>query len=124
MKTALIATRVLTSLLGISLLGLGILFWLGYALTLFNVHMTLGALLVLCLWVLVALGLRARVSTGLILVVLGFSLLMPWFGVMQMRLLPGQYHWLIQVLHLLIGMGAVGLGQILAGRIGRQGAPS
>ena len=35
----------------------------------------------------------------------------------QTRLLPGDAHWVIQVLHLLIGIGAMGLGQGLATRI-------
>jgi hypothetical protein len=117
MKTAVIVTRVLTSLLGISLLTLGILFWLGRALTLLNVHMALGAALVLCLCFLVVLGLRTRGSRGFSLLVLGWSVLMPWFGVEQMRLLPGEYHWVIQALHLAVGVAAVGFGQLLARRL-------
>lgn len=42
---------------------------------------------------------------------------MPAFGVLQLRLLPGPYHWLIQALHLAIGIAAVGLGQLLARRL-------
>jgi len=117
MKATVIATRVLISLSGISLLILGILFWLGYALAYLNVHMALGLVLVLCLWLLVVLGLSTRVSTGLTLLVLVWSLLTPAFGVLQMRLLPGEYHWLIRVLHLVIGIAAVGLGHILAKRL-------
>jgi len=124
MKTTVIVVRVLTSLLGLSLLTLGILFWLGRALNLLNVHMALGILLVLCLWLLVVLAFRARVSTGFTLLVLAWSLLMPWFGDIQMQLLPGPYHWVIRTLHLLIGFAAVGLGHLLARRLMTPEAPS
>lgn len=124
MRTAVIATRVLTSLLGITLLGLGALFWMGRALTLLNVHMALGMLLVLCLWFLVVLALRARAPLGFTLLVFGWSLLMPWFGGIQMRLLPGPYHWVIRTLHLLIGFVAVGLGHLLARYLMAREAPT
>lgn len=42
---------------------------------------------------------------------------LPAFGVLQMQLLPGGMHWLIQILHLLVGFAAVGVGQVLARRI-------
>lgn len=117
MKATVIATRVLISLSGTALLVLGILFWLGYALEYLKVHMDLGVVLVLCLWLLVVLAFRARVSTALTLLVLFWSLLTPAFGVLQMRLLPGEYHWVIRTLHLVIGFAAVGLGHILAKRL-------
>jgi hypothetical protein len=45
----------------------------------------------------------------------------------QARLLPGDFHWIIQVLHLLVGLAAIGLGEDLAGRIrnrAAQGSPA
>ena len=117
MKPAVIVARVLISLSGLALLALGTLFWLGRALTLLNLHIQLGIVLVLCLWLLCGLALRTRVSRGLLLLVLGWSLLMPVFGALQLRLLPGPYHWVIQVLHLAIGFAAVGLGHALARRV-------
>jgi hypothetical protein len=117
MKPAVIIARVLISLSGLALLLLGTLFWFGRALALLSLHIELGVVLVLCLWLLCALALRTRVSKGFILLVLGWSLLTPAFGVLQLRLLPGPYHWVIQVLHLAIGFAAVGLGQGLARRV-------
>jgi hypothetical protein len=122
MKPSLIVARVLLELSGISLVALGILFWSGRALALIPWHMLLGAVLVLCLWFLAGLALRARVSAGLVLLLLAWSLVMPVLGITQLQLLPGRHHWLIQALHLAVGVGAVGLGQMLARRLETQNA--
>ena len=111
MKPTAIAMRVLIGLTGASLLVLGILFWLGDALTLIPWHVLLGGVLVLCLWLIAGLAMRAGLSKGLILLLLAWSLVMPALGIMQLHLLPGRYHWLIQALHLAVGVGAVELGQ-------------
>jgi hypothetical protein len=124
MRSSLIVARVLLELSGISLVVLGILFWSGHALTLIPWHVLLGAVLVLCLWFIAGLALRARVSRGLVLLLLAWSLVMPVLGITQLQLLPGRYHWLIQALHLAVGVGAVGLGQMLARRLETQGTPA
>jgi len=123
MKSAAVVVRTLLTLFGVSLLLLGFLFWFGYALTLVYLHMTLGALLVLCLWSAAALALRARVSRWLISLVLGWSVLMPALGVLQLRLLPGQFHWLIRVLHLAVGVAAIELGHVLTRRVSKTTTP-
>jgi hypothetical protein len=38
----------------------------------------------------------------------------------QAGLLPGSSHWVIQVVHLLIGMAAVGSGEAIGGRLRRS----
>ena len=124
MKPIVLVPRLLLSLFGIALVVLGILFWTGHALSLVRVHMLLGVLFVLCLWALAALGFAAPKARVLALVVLIWSLIVPALGVMQLRLLPGSYHWVIQAIHLLVGLIAVGLGQALSRRIGRQPAES
>lgn len=124
MKTAATAIRILISLTGITLLVLGVLFWTGRALGLLPLHMRLGALLVLLLWVDAGLAVRARVAPRLIVAAVVWSLVMPVFGVLQMRLLPGSMHWLIQVAHLLVGVIAIGLGHALARGIARPSAPA
>jgi len=48
----------------------------------------------------------------------------PVLGLAQDRLLPGSAHWLIQVLHLLVGLAAIGQGEALAARILRRPVPS
>lgn len=122
MKYIVRTTRLLISIFGIALVVLGILFWTGHALSLLQLHMTLGGLFVLCLWVLVVLGFLTPGSRPLALLVLIWSLIVPALGATQVRLLPGSDHWVIQATHLLVGLIAMGLGHALARRIGRRPA--
>lgn len=122
MKHTVKIARLLLSLFGIALLVLGILFWMGYALSLLQLHMLLGGLFVLCLWVLAALGLAAPGARPLALLVLVWSLIVPALGVSQVQWLPGSDHWVIQAAHLLVGLIAIGLGHALSRRIGRRPA--
>lgn len=122
MKSIVRIARLLLSLSGIALVVLGILFWTGHALSLLQTHMMLGGLFVICMWVLAAVGFTVSGSRGLALIVLIWSLIVPALGVTQLRLLPGSDHWVIQALHLLVGLIAMGLGHALAGRLGRRAA--
>jgi hypothetical protein len=121
-KYTVLIARSLISLFGIALLVLGILFWTGRALSLLQLHMTLGGLFVICLWVLAVAGFLASATRGFALLVLIWSLIVPALGVTQLRLLPGADHWVIQAIHLLVGIIAMGLGHALARRIGRRPA--
>jgi hypothetical protein len=122
MKYAILIARSLLSLFGIALVVLGILFWTGHALSLLPVHMTIGGLFVICLWALAVLGFMTRDTRGFALVVLIWSLIVPALGVEQLSLLPGSAHWVIQAIHLLVGIIAMGLGHSLARRLGRRSA--
>lgn len=122
MKSIVLVARLLLSVFGITLVVLGILFWTGHALSLVPVHMFIGLLFVICLWVLAALGFATPSARVLALIVLVWSLIVPALGATQLRLLPGTDHWVIQVIHLLVGLIALGLGHALARRIGRRPA--
>jgi len=96
---------------------LGILFWSGNALNLLPIHMLLGLLVVLSLWI-VGIG-QAFSSAGnwpLAFGALLLGLLVIVVGMTQSSLLVGAFHWVIQVVHLLLGILAVGTGQIAAAR--------
>jgi hypothetical protein len=121
-KLTVTIARSLISLLGIVLVVLGILFWTGHALSLLSLHMDLGGFFVVCLWVLAALGFVSRATRVFALVVFIWSLLVPALGVLQLQLLPGAGHWIVQAVHLLVGLIAIGLGHGLARRIGRAPA--
>lgn len=112
-RTALMA-RFLLSLLGLVLIVLGALSWTGRALSLVPVHMLLGVLFVVCLWLLAALALFARAGRGPAVLVLVWSLIVLALGVAQLRLLPGSLHWLVQLMHLAVGLIAMGLGHAVA----------
>jgi hypothetical protein len=118
-KSIVLTARLLISLFGITLVVLGILFWTGHALSLLQLHTMVGGLFVICLWVLAVVGFLVPGSRTLALILLIWSLIVPALGVAQLRLMPGADHWLIQALHLLVGLIAMGLGHALARRIAR-----
>lgn len=117
MKRTVLIARALLSLLGIVLIVLGVFFWAGRELALIPLHVALGMLFVLCLWVLVWAAFHMRAARGLALIVLIWSLIVPALGVAQVQLLRGGWHWVVQALHLIVGLIAMGLGHALARRI-------
>jgi len=96
---------------------LGLLFWSGNALNLLPIHMLLGVGVVLSLWI---VGITQAFSSGgswpLALGALLLGLLVIVVGMRQSSLLVGPYHWVIQMVHLLLGILAVGIGQLAAAR--------
>ncbi|HEU5349168.1 MAG TPA: hypothetical protein VFU63_11210 [Ktedonobacterales bacterium] len=114
--------RILVSVIGTILIVLGLLFWSGRAEALISLHMLLGIVLVLMLWAVAVMALMARVSQILALVALIWGLIVPILGVMQVRILPTSAHWIIQVIHLLVGLTAIALANILARQIMQMSA--
>ena len=92
---------------GVVQLALGLAFWTGNLLGLVDLHQLLGILLVLAVWALAALAARAGVPGGLVAGAVVLGLVVPIVGLTQRELLPGSAHWLIQVLHLLLGIGSL-----------------
>ena len=91
---------------GVTQVVLGILFWTGRALNLTPLHMAVGMLFILTYFYLIA---TAKLGPkGLTLAVL-LGLVIPVFGMMHARFVIGPMHWTIQVLHLALGMGAMGV---------------
>lgn len=123
MRTSAIAAQMLVRLLGVILVILGVLFWLGAARNLVPLHMALGGVLVLAVWVLAGVGARARVGVGLVVLAVVWGLLTLFVAVRQQTWLPGAGHWIIQVLHLLLGGGAIGFSEAIAGRV-KRGVPT
>ena len=116
MSQALSLIRIAMRISILILLVLGLLFWTGRALQLVPLHMAFGLVLVLGLWSLAALAAMRDVPLSLVAgaALLGLAVLA--LGMTQTRILPGSGHWIIQVLHLLLGMAAMGLGERLARR--------
>jgi hypothetical protein len=102
--------------LGVVQLVLGVLFWTGNALGLVDLHQLLGILLVLTFWTQAALAHRAGVPGGLVAGAAVLGLLVPIVGLTQRELLPGAAHWVIQVVHLLLGIGLLAMAESLATR--------
>ena len=117
-RTALMIVRV-----GVLIeLVLGILFWTGNADSLQIVHIVVGILVVLSLWTLgIAQGLAGG-SFGLALATFVVGFLLALVGLFQKGWLVGSNHWVIQVIHLLLGLSVIGLAEMIGGRYRRMTA--
>jgi hypothetical protein len=114
---AALVARWVVRIAGLVQIVLGLLFWTGNAVTLVPIHILVGLLLVISLWTLAFFAARAGVQPGFVIVVVLWGLLLPVFGLNQDRLLTGNAHWVISVLHLLVGLAAIGQGEGLAARM-------
>ena len=116
--------QMLVRICGGLLILLGIFFWTGHALSLIPIHMLLGLVFVIALWVLAGIGARAGVGAGLVALAVLWGIIVLALGMTQTRLVPGSAHWVIRVLHLLVGLFAIRLGEVLAQRIKAVRAPA
>jgi hypothetical protein len=114
---------VVLSLAGLLALVLGLLFWTGAALNLVSMHMLLGLLAVGALCV---IGIGQAFAKGgswtLALCALVVGALMVVIGMNQTSLIAGDLHWVIRVIHLLLGLLTIGLGHMAAARYRRGSA--
>jgi hypothetical protein len=111
-----IAVAVL-SLAGVLGLISGLFFWTGTALTLVSMHMLLGFLAVAALWV-VAIGqvfsnAGSWIIAACALLVGALTIVI---GLYQTSLMIGPLHWIIEVIHLALGILTIGLGHMAAAR--------
>jgi hypothetical protein len=104
-------------------LALGLGFWTGNLLGLVDLHQLLGILLVLALWTQAALAHRAGVPVGLVAAAAVWGLVVVIVGLTQRDLLTGSAHWVVEVIHLLLGIGLIGLAESLATRAKARLAP-
>jgi hypothetical protein len=72
------------------------------------------------LWTLAVLATLAQARTGLAALAVAWGLLVIILGITQQRLVAGSVHWTIQVLHLLVGLAAVAMAELLARGIRRR----
>lgn len=111
-------TRAIVIVAGVVQLILGSLFWAGIGKNLIPVHMTIGIILVLSLWTCAFFAARAGAPRGLVALSVVWGLIVPAVGATQTSILPGSMHWIIQVIHVLLGLTAMGLASALGSRIG------
>lgn len=97
----------------------GLAFWLGYWQGQIGHHMMTGVLLTVMIWLLALLGGFSDVNKTLVAVAFLWGVLLMLLGFSQMSLMIGSAHWVIRVVHLLVGLGGMGLGEALARRIRR-----
>jgi hypothetical protein len=120
-KVLMLAVRIITWVARIAWLGaiiLGLLFWItGF--DLIRLHILFGlvvglSLLALGFMLLFTHGVRLLGIAGIV-----YAIILPLFGLTQATLLVGNLHWLIQAAHLLVGIGAIALVQLMSTRYER-----
>lgn len=118
-RTVTIA-RGLVRLTAIVQIVLGVLFWTDNATGLIDLHQLSGIILVLSMETIVVAAARAGVDRRLVWVAGIWGVLVVVLGLSQDSLLAGSAHWVIEVLHLLVGLAAIAQAEALAIRIQRQ----
>ena len=99
---------ILLRILGPALVIMGIAFWTGHWAGLIPMHRMLGVVFVLTLWAIAIAALvygnpQRRLATfaiiwGVVIVALGMT---------QQRILIGEHHWIVRLLHLIVAMAAM-----------------
>ena len=119
MRIATIVLRWVARLTGLLQLVVGLAFWSGNLLQLVQFHQLAGFLFTLAFLAIVVLAAVARVGLGPVLLGLVWVVVVPVLGVTQTTILngPGDPHWVVRVVHLLVGVGAIGFADRLAGAI-------
>lgn len=108
---------------GAAALILGLAFWGGALTGLVNLHIALGVGLVLSLWTLAVLAMQKGAKSGLVVGAFVWGLVTIGLGFGQTQMLVGEFHWTVQVAHLLVGLGAIVLASMLARTAREQPAP-
>jgi hypothetical protein len=110
------ASIVLT-LAGLLALILGSLLWIGSAVNLISLHMLLGLLAVGALWVIGIGQFFSKSGSGIIAAcALIVGAVMIAVGLYQSSLMAGEFPWVIQVIHAVLGLLTIGVGHMGAAR--------
>lgn len=118
MRAIINVCQMLFRLLWVVNIVLGILFWTGHLTGLVGLHMLFGIILTLLLVILAVLaGIRGK--PGLLVVGLIVAALLVVVGLNQESWDQGSGHWVIQVLHLLVGILAIVTAEAIGGRTRR-----
>jgi hypothetical protein len=81
-----------------------------------KVHIGLGIAITLILVIISVIALLTTGTRHLGVIGLVYACILPAFGFVQLGLLTGSLHWLVQLLHLVIGVGALGVIHLIGGR--------
>lgn len=106
---------------GVTALLLGMLFWFT-PIDLTSVHIVLGIAVAVALLALSVIAVGTSEARPLGAAGIVYALILPLFGLTQARLLVTNLHWIIQLAHLLVGLGALALIQVIGTRLMRPDA--
>jgi len=85
-----------------------------------NLHMYIGDVTALALALLAAWALAKGAKIPMAVIGLIWAGAIYYVGIGQMRWMTGGSHWIIEVLHGALGLGAIGLGDILGSAIQKR----
>ena len=122
MKISALVAQTIVRICAVVQLTTGLLFWSGNALQFVALHMLTGSLIVLGLWTLALLGWRAGVPLARVALALVWGVIVVALGMNQGQILEGDLHWLVQVLHLAVGLAALAQAEMLTMHIRRAPA--
>jgi hypothetical protein len=122
MQRATVITQWVIRLTGLTQIIVGLLFWTGRALSLIPAHMMIGLLFSIALAFMGIFASRAGVRPAVVVLTVVWALVLPIFGFAHPGILPGPLHWIIRVVHLALGLGAMGFSERLAEQVLRRGA--
>ena len=95
--------------------GLGL--WSGRLYSLVDMHRTVGVIYVVLLWVLAIIALVQRRSAKVAAFGILWGFVIAMLGFAQQGILIGDLHWVVRVVHLIIGLAAMPIAERLAPRI-------
>ena len=117
-KTITVLLMIARLLFAIQVL-VGFAIWFGVA-SLVAFHAAVGSLFVLDMWIIAVIALFALSSRGVALIALIWGAMVLWLGMAQVSLLPGSVHWAVRLVHLLVGIAAMGLVESLSKAVKRH----
>ncbi len=121
MRLATLVIQNVFRLLSLLVLILGFMFWAHRGYDYVPLHMGAAIALVVLLWCLSIIGFATRVKAGLVLAGLLWGVLVLWWGFSMHglfpRIFPGSKYEIARVVHFLIGLAAIGMGEALGKRI-------
>jgi hypothetical protein len=124
MKTWLNVLRMLMRLLWLVGLALGLYLWTGHGYSVLRAHIALGFCITLLLLMIAISAAIAGVSVRRTLLALIWAALLPVVGFAQLRWMIGPGHWLVQVMHLLIGLMAIASAETMGAQAIRRTSPA
>lgn len=106
-KTALVVMRVIIVIQLVS----GIALWMGRWVRMVDPHRTLGIVYVFALWLIAAIAIARKHKQGAAGFAILWGVLIATLGFTQQTILPGEYHWITRIAHLLIGAAAMPMAE-------------
>ena len=124
MKTATNVMQILVRVTGTIQIILGVVIWFGVADSYIPIHIVSGIILVLSVWALAFIAVRSGVNLAFAALCFAWGLAAVILGITQEHIIPDEGHWIIQIIHLLVGLALLGLGQRLVVLIKQRQRPA